>query len=406
LAVGETATDSFTYTVEDSGDATATGTVNVTITGVNDDPVARDDSFVLDQENGVFQTLDVLADNGNGADFDPDTSDTLVITAVTQGSAGGTVEISPDGRSIRYRHANNFGDTETFTYTISDGNGGTDTATVTVRIVAFIPSTVSGYVYLDKDGNGVRGGFDSGFANVPVSLTGTDINGAPVTRNTVTDASGRYEFTNLPPTGQGGFKINVAPLPFMIDGGETAVSSDDRNTAGGPAPAGYSSMVSGPNQIMITLPELGDVVSVNNNFAVRGMDPQFVSLADIIAQGDQFAGSGLAAVRANGQMAFAVAPTTDGWQQFSNPTVSISQDGQSATVRAVRMADGQQMSMTVPLDTPINGSDAQVDVIGVDNAGNRLVRFTGSPANYGFTPAEGEAEEFAQAVDAIFAAGL
>jgi hypothetical protein len=145
---------------------------------------------------------------------------------------------------------------------------------------------------------------------------------------------------------------------------------------------------------------------VNNNFAVRGMDPRFVTLADIIAQGEQFAGSGLAAVRANGQMAFTVAPTTDGWQQFSNPTVSISQDGRSATIQTVRMSDGQHMSMTVPLDTPINGSDAQVDVIGVDNAGNRLVRFTGSPMNYGFTPAAaGEGEEFAQAVDAIFAAG-
>jgi VCBS repeat-containing protein len=415
LAVGESATDSFTYTVRDSGNVTSTGTVSVTITGVNDAPVAQNDSFVLDQDNGVFQTLDVLADNGNGPDSDPDTSDTLVITAVTQGSAGGTVEIAPGGRAIRYRHANNFGDTETFTYTISDGNGGSDTATVTVRIVAFTPSTISGYVYLDKDSNGVRSALDTGFANVAVTLTGTDINGATVNRTVVSqaddpqtpqDETGLYEFTDLPPTGQGGYKISVAPLPFMIDGGETAVNTDDTNTLGGPAPAGYSSMVSGANQIMITLPELGDVVSVNNNFAVRGMDPRFVSLADIIAQGEQFAGSGLAAVRANGQMAFSVAPTANGWEQFSNPTVTISPDGRSATIHAVRMADGHQMSMTVPLGAPVNGSNAQVDVIGQDNAGNRLVRFTGLPSNYGFTPAEGEASEFAQAADAIFAEGF
>ncbi|MEP4441960.1 MAG: Ig-like domain-containing protein, partial [Hyphomicrobiales bacterium] len=40
LAVGETASDTFTYTVDDGNGGTSTETVTVTITGQNDGPVA------------------------------------------------------------------------------------------------------------------------------------------------------------------------------------------------------------------------------------------------------------------------------------------------------------------------------------------------------------------------------
>ena len=43
LAAGETATDSFTYTVDDGNGGTDTATVTVTINGANDGPVAAAD---------------------------------------------------------------------------------------------------------------------------------------------------------------------------------------------------------------------------------------------------------------------------------------------------------------------------------------------------------------------------
>src|SRR5688572_9894592 len=43
LAVGQSATDTFSYTVSDAQGATDTATVTVTVHGVNDGPTANDD---------------------------------------------------------------------------------------------------------------------------------------------------------------------------------------------------------------------------------------------------------------------------------------------------------------------------------------------------------------------------
>ncbi len=73
LAVGETATDTFSYTATDNNGAMSTAAVNVTITGVNDAP--RITSLSLDpaviNENGIV-TL-------NGQFIDPDTPDTFTL---------------------------------------------------------------------------------------------------------------------------------------------------------------------------------------------------------------------------------------------------------------------------------------------------------------------------------------
>ena len=54
LAVGEIATDSFTYTVSDGTGREDTATVNVTINGVNDAPRAIDDSFGSNSDYDAF----------------------------------------------------------------------------------------------------------------------------------------------------------------------------------------------------------------------------------------------------------------------------------------------------------------------------------------------------------------
>ncbi len=144
--------------IANAGDAEACGggniatagpgqTVSVGCTPVNTPPDARDDDVTTDEDTAL--NGDVLVDNGNGADADPD-GDPLTVTAVdgnpgdvgvqtTLGSgalvtvnANGTFSYDPNGQ---FENLDN-GDTatDTFTYTIDDGNGGTDTATVTVTI--------------------------------------------------------------------------------------------------------------------------------------------------------------------------------------------------------------------------------------------------------------------------------
>ena len=105
--------------------------------GSNADPDAVDDTATVEVNSGA-SSLDVLAN-----DSDPD-SDPLTISAVTQGTNGGTV--STDGATVSYTPGPNVLGADTFTYTIDDGQGGTDTATVTVTIVDTTPPDVTASV--------------------------------------------------------------------------------------------------------------------------------------------------------------------------------------------------------------------------------------------------------------------
>ncbi len=117
-----------TLTVSD-GLVTAQSTFEVSVTAVNDDPIAQDDEEAVSQ-GSQDNTLLVL-DNDSS---DPEPGETLTITAVNDISGGGTVTVAPDGLSLSYSPAAGFEGQETFTYTISDGNGGSATATVTVTV--------------------------------------------------------------------------------------------------------------------------------------------------------------------------------------------------------------------------------------------------------------------------------
>ena len=114
--------DTFEYTVSD-GEDIDTGLVTVTVTPVNDSPVAVDDVATTDEEVAV--TIAVLA---NDQDVD---GDSLIVDGVTQG-ANGTVTFSA-GAVIYTPHAG-FSGTDFFDYTVSDGQGGNDIGRVTVTV--------------------------------------------------------------------------------------------------------------------------------------------------------------------------------------------------------------------------------------------------------------------------------
>src|SRR6185369_8018773 len=117
--------DSFTYTISDGKGGTATATVSVTVSAVNDPPAAVADTATTPEDTAA--TINVLA---NDSDLD---GDTLAITAVTQGTHG-TVAFT--ATNVTYTPAANYNGADSFTYTISDGKGGTATATVSVTVTA------------------------------------------------------------------------------------------------------------------------------------------------------------------------------------------------------------------------------------------------------------------------------
>jgi uncharacterized protein len=117
--------DSFTFKANDGNLDSNVATFNVTISAVNDAPVAVNDSATIGKNSsGVIFIL------VNDSDVD---GNTLTVISFTQ-PAHGTVSYSAKNKNFRYTPTRGFTGTDTFTYTISDGNGGTSTATVTITV--------------------------------------------------------------------------------------------------------------------------------------------------------------------------------------------------------------------------------------------------------------------------------
>jgi len=110
-----------------------------------------------------------------------------------------------------------------------------------------LPSSLSGYVYVDNNTDGVKDQGDTGLPGVQVTLTGTDWTGAPVSQPASTDPTGFYSFSNLAP---GNYTLSAAQPAGYIMG------HDNPGSQGG---------VAGNSQI--TAINLGqNVQGVNNNF--------------------------------------------------------------------------------------------------------------------------------------------
>jgi hypothetical protein len=124
-AAGYSGPDTFSYTASDGAGGSDTADVSVTVTPVNDPPVATDDTATTAEDTAT--TIGVLAN-----DTDPD-ADTLSITNVGA-PAHGTAVLDPSGTAIDYTPATGYSGPDTFSYTASDGAGGSDTAVVSVTV--------------------------------------------------------------------------------------------------------------------------------------------------------------------------------------------------------------------------------------------------------------------------------
>ena len=155
LDPGETATDTFTYTVKDDDNKNAdTGEIVITVTGINDEIIAVDDTDSVNEDATISRsTSDAQELDADDTDADgDDVPGAFTITAIRTGSESGsgtsgtigqaltgtygTLTVNADG-SYTYVADQNAADsivtgqtaTDTFTYTVRDHSGGdTDTA--------------------------------------------------------------------------------------------------------------------------------------------------------------------------------------------------------------------------------------------------------------------------------------
>lgn len=135
--------DSFTYTIDDGNAGTDTATVFVTVTNVNDAPVAVADAYAMNQDT----TLNVPAPGVLANDSD---IDNVSLTAVLGTDvSNGTLVLAADG-SFDYTPDPGFAGTDSFTYTAYDGTTNSNTVIVTIEIADTQPPTITASVALSQ----------------------------------------------------------------------------------------------------------------------------------------------------------------------------------------------------------------------------------------------------------------
>lgn len=133
---------SVTVRAQDDGggtDTSAPQTFTITITPVNDTPVANPDSVTVTESDPAGVTFNVLAN-----DTEVDAGDVLSVSSYDGSTISNGTLSSSGGGSFNYVPDAAFSGTETFTYVASDTSGATASATVTITVTSVPNSPVAG----------------------------------------------------------------------------------------------------------------------------------------------------------------------------------------------------------------------------------------------------------------------
>jgi hypothetical protein len=244
--------DTLVYTVTNSMGATDTGTISISVAGVNDDPVASNDTATTVRNRSV--TIDVLSNDSLGP---ANENQTAVVTVPTQ-PADGTVTVNANNELV-FTPDTDFVGTVTITYQLSDGQS-TDTATVEVTVNDFSPSVVSGQLFVDaitniRDvidhgaapvRNGVRDAGETALGGVPVRLVSPASDnelGEDIDLVVLTNLDGEYTFEDIAP---GSYQV-IYNLPNnAVAAGEAAdgIIPIEIGSDGGASPVGMFAFAS------------------------------------------------------------------------------------------------------------------------------------------------------------------
>jgi PKD repeat protein/putative lipoic acid-binding regulatory protein len=166
-------TDSFTYKVNDGELDSNVSTVTVTVTAVNDAPVANDMTATMDENKiaGRYQPVTIFL---NATDVDGDDLTYSVVGDVSNGTLG-----SINGNQIIYTPSQDYNGEDTFTYKANDGNLDSNTATVSITInsVNDAPVTTDQTASTNED------------TAVDITLQGSDVDGDNLTYTVVSGPS-------------------------------------------------------------------------------------------------------------------------------------------------------------------------------------------------------------------------
>ena len=236
----EFGSDSVDFTATNSA-GSASGTIDITITPVNDAPTAGDATATTTVGQTLTITTDSLLNNADvGADNEDD--DELTVTAVSATTASGsTVTLSADGSTLTYVPGPSAG-SDSFTYTVDDGSGAanaTTTATVNVTVTAGLAAPVAGDGSINTQQNTpgtidlasllAGGAFDTLTVTTNGSTGNAAIAGTTLTYTPNANATGNdtviYTATNATGSDTGTISISVGVVNNDVIPGDVAVSA-------------------------------------------------------------------------------------------------------------------------------------------------------------------------------------
>ncbi|MFN9626739.1 MAG: beta strand repeat-containing protein, partial [Planctomycetota bacterium] len=197
-----TTSDSFAYTVADSnGNVSTAATVSVTITPVNNPPVALPDTATVTEGGSV--DIDVLSNDTVTFDgLDP--ASVTIVTAPNNGTA-----IVLSNGSIRYTHSGTESTNDFLLYTVRGNNG---LVSQTTRVDITITPVNDGPNAVNDEASVLEGGT----VNIPVLANDTDSDNAIDTASVV--------IVNSPTNGTATLGVGGV-IQYTHDGTETTVDS-------------------------------------------------------------------------------------------------------------------------------------------------------------------------------------
>jgi VCBS repeat-containing protein len=183
LAPGESATDSFGYTIADGHGLTARGLATITVQGVDDLPVATDDAAALTQ-NDPATPIDVITN-----DADPDGGPRSI--ASVGEPEHGTASIVGGGFEVAYQpdpdYCNDGEAPDSFSYSLNGGS--TATVMVTVACVTTVTTSVELFPAFDPKVSDYVVRCDG----VSLGVSGRTAAGASISVDAAAPETGKFE---------------------------------------------------------------------------------------------------------------------------------------------------------------------------------------------------------------------
>ncbi|MEZ6136941.1 MAG: SdrD B-like domain-containing protein [Pirellulaceae bacterium] len=208
-------------TKSDSLDPVAAGgTLTYTLTVTNNGPSAATNVAVTDNlPTGLTfvsgtSSVGTLTNNGNNV--------SVAIPTLASG-ASATITINAN---VAGTQTTGFTNTASVTSTETDLVPANNTTSEPTAIA--VPTSISGVVYVDANGNNVRDTGEEGIGGVTFALSGTDVLGNVINRTATSSDTGAYTFTNLLP---GTYTVTQSQ-PANFEGEGVNIGTGATGTAG------------------------------------------------------------------------------------------------------------------------------------------------------------------------------